>query len=343
MLNMLSLFLVGITSTFRSKAALQIEILALRHQIIVMQRKQKQRLMIRQWDRLFWVWLSRIWPNWQNALMIFKPSTVLKWHREGFRLYWKWKSSKRSGGRKSVPKDVRDLIKRMSLENPLWGAPHIHGELMKLGYSLAQSSVSRHMVKPKKHPSQTWKTFLKNHASQIVAMDFFTIPDISFKVLYVLIFINHDRRKIIHFNVTTNPTASWVAQQIREAFPRDTAPRFLLHDRAPAFQAECRTTLRAMGIEEVITAPASPWQNPYAERMIGSIRRDVLDHIITLNEEHLRQTLANYFVYYHGFRTHLGLKKDCPDHRPVQPTDAGKIVAVPHLGGLHHQYLRKAA
>ncbi|MBF0420826.1 MAG: DDE-type integrase/transposase/recombinase [Magnetococcales bacterium] len=344
MKNWIFLIISSLASGLRSRTALQLEILALRHQLLVLNRKQKGRPRLKLSDRIFWAWLSRFWSGWRTALVIIKPDTVIRWHREGFRLFWKWKSRKRhSGGRENVPKEVRDLIRSMSQENPLWGAPRIHGELLKLGFKVAQSSVSRYMVKTKKPPSQTWKTFLENHADQIIAMDLFTVPTVFFKILHVLILIDHKRRKIVHFNVTTNPTAAWVSQQIREAFPWNTAPRFLLHDRDPVFEAECKKTIRSMGVEEVITAPASPWQNPYVERMIGSVRRDALDHVIVLNEDHLKRVMEGYLAYYHHSRTHLGLKKDCPEHRPVQTKDSGKIVTISHLGGLHHQYLRKAA
>ncbi|MEO5378998.1 MAG: integrase core domain-containing protein [Magnetococcus sp. DMHC-6] len=262
---------------FRSRFALQMEILALRHQIAVLQRTKPKRLNIHLLDRLLWVWLSHIWKGWRASLVIVKPETVIHWHREGFRLFWKWKSRKKRPGRPLVTKEIRDLIRKMSLENSLWGAPRIHGELLKLGYNLAESSVAKYMVKPVKPPSQTWKTFLENHANCLIAIDFFTVPTVFFKVFHVLVLLDHERRRIIHFNVTTNPTSAWVAQQIKDAFPWDTAPRYLIHDRDPAFMS-CKTTFKAMGIKEIITAPKSPWQNPYCERVIGSIRRECLDH-----------------------------------------------------------------
>ncbi|MBF0421317.1 MAG: transposase [Magnetococcales bacterium] len=342
MKNWIFFIISTLASGLRSRTALQLEILALRHQLLVLNLKQKKRPKLKLLDRLFWSWLSKTWSEWRTALVIVKPDTVIRWHREGFRLFWKWKSQRRhSGGKERVSKEVCDLIHRMCRENPLWGAPRIHGELLKLGYEVAQSSVSRYMIKPKKTPSQNWKTFLENHASSLVAIDFFTVPTIFFQVLHVLIFLSHDRRKIIHFNVTSNPTATWVAQQVREAFPWDSVPPYLIHDRDPLFKAECRTTFKAMGIESVVSR--HPNQNSFCERAIGSIRRECLDHIIVLNEEHLRRTVSAYIGYYHGSRTHLGLGKDCPDERPVQAKDAGNVISIPHLGGLHHQYLRKAA
>ncbi|MEO5379180.1 MAG: integrase, partial [Magnetococcus sp. DMHC-6] len=223
----------------------------MRHQIAVLKRTKPKRLNIHSLDRLLWVWLSRIWKGWRESLVIVKPETAVHWHREGFRLFWKWKSRKNRPGRPFVTKEIRDLIRKMSLENSLWGAPRIHGELLKLGYNLAESSVAKYMVKSVKPPSQTWKTFLENHSNCLVAIDFFTVPTVFFKVLHVLVLLDHERRRIIHFNVTANPTAAWVAQQIRDAFPWDTAPRYLIHDRDPAFMP-CKTTFKAMGIKEVI-------------------------------------------------------------------------------------------
>ncbi|WP_085440342.1 integrase core domain-containing protein [Magnetofaba australis] len=342
MLTTLSELIRFITGFFKCRTALQLEVLALRHQLNVLQRKSPKRPTLKVWDRLFWVWLMRLWPAWRNALVIVKPSAVVKWHRKGFRLYWRWKSRKKRPGRPPVPKELRDLIRQMSRENPLWGTPRIHGELLMLGYDVGQTTVGKYMVRPEKPPSQTWRTFLENHSNQIVAMDFFTVPTIFFKVLHVLILIDHERRRIIHFNVTTNPTSAWVIQQIREAFPWDTTPRFLLHDRDQLFMAS-QFAFKRMGIETVITAPGSPWQNAIAERVIGTLRRDCFDHVIVFNEAHLRQKLGEYVAYYHGSRTHLGLSKDCPVHRDIQPKEAGSVVAFPVLGGLHHRYERVAA
>ncbi|MBF0454694.1 MAG: DDE-type integrase/transposase/recombinase [Magnetococcales bacterium] len=339
--SILTLIVSTITDSFKSRALLQLENLALRHQVNILRRQKRKRPILNRWDRVFWIWLSRVWPNWKSTLVIVKPATVVKWHQAGFKIFWRWRSHKKRPGRPCVPKEVRDLIKRMSQENPLWGAPRIHGELLKLGYDVGETSVAKYMVKHEKPPSQTWKTFPENHADQIVAMDFFTVPTIFFQVLHVLILIDHERRRIVHFNVTTNPTSRWVIQQIREAFPWDSAPRYLLHDRDPLFMAS-QSSFKKMGIETVITAPGSPWQNAVAERMVGSCRRECFDHIVVLNEEHLRQRLGEYVDYYHQ-RTHLGLDKDSPIHRDVQSSELGKIVAFPILGGLHHCYERVAA
>ena len=340
-----SLLTGSLAEVFQSHAVLLFENMALRHQILVLQRKQKKRVQFTSWDRILWILFYRWWPKALDALVIVKPATVIKWHRQGFRMFWRWKSEKKKKkpGHPPVSKEIQGLIRRMCQENPLWGAPRIHGELLKLGYEVAQSSVSRYMIKPQKPPSQTWKTFLENHADQIIAMDFLTVPTVFFNVLHVLILINHKTRKIVYFNITTNPTAAWVAQQLKEAFPWDSAPRYLLHDRDPVFWGKCKATIKAIGIENVQTAPQSPWQNPYCERALGSMRRELLDHIIVLNEDHLRRAVSDYLVYYHGARTHLSLDKDCPEQRPVQAIGDGNIVAFPHIGGLHHQYLRQVA
>ena len=216
-----------------------------------------------------------------------------------------------------MSRKVRELIRQMSRANPLWGAPRIHGELLKLGIEVSQATVSKYMVKPEHRPSQSWRTFLTNHASDIVSIDFFTVPTATFKVLYVFLVLDNARRKIIHFNVTTNPTAAWTGQQIAEAFPWETAPTYLICDNDAIYGYEFTHRLSAMGIEQIRTANHSPWQNPYVERVIGSIRRECLDHVIILNERHLRRVLRDYLDYYHRSRTHLGLEKDCPVPRVV--------------------------
>ncbi len=231
----------------------------------------------------------------------------------------------------------------MARENPLWGAPRIHGELLKLGLDIAQATVSKYVGRPKRPPSQTWRTFLKNHAKEMVSIDFFTVPTATFRVLCVLLVLSHERRRVVHFNVTDSPTAQWTARQLVQAFPWDTAPRFLLRDRDAIYAEEFRRTVRNLRIEDVPTAPYSPWQNPYVERLIGSIRRECLDHVIILNEKHLRRVLREYLAYYAESRTHLGLEKDCPEPRAIEPPETGDIVAIPMVGGLHHRYTRRAA
>jgi transposase InsO family protein len=242
-----------------------------------------------------------------------------------------------------VAKEVRELIRDMSQTNPTWGSPRIVGELRKLGIEVAKSTVETYRVRPKMPPSPTWKAFLNNHVKDLAAMDFFVVPTITHKVLFVLVILAHERRRIVHFHVTEHPTAEWTAQQVVDAFPWDTAPRYLLHDRDRIYGAFLHRRVRNMGVEEVLIAPHSPWQNPYVERLIGSIRRELFDHVIVLSESHLRRLLTAYVAYYHRFRTHLSLAMDCPVPRPMHPTDRGRVIAVPEVGGLHHHYERQAA
>jgi putative transposase len=327
-------------SLFASRISLATEILVLRQQLLVLNRTVK-RPKLRWRDRLFWVCLSRLWKDWREALIIVNPETVIKWHREGFSLYWRWKS-KTPIGRPPIDKEIRELIRRISRENPLWGAPRIQSELRLLGFNITEKTVAKYRVKRAKPPSQTWKTFLANHANQIAAVDFFTISTINFRVLYCFIVLLHGRRKIVHFNVTANPTAEWTARQIIEAFPDDTAPRYLLRDRDSIYEVEFRSRVKGMQIEEVVTAPHSPFQNPYAERVIGSIRRECLDHLILINEDHLRRILRDYFKYYHDSRPHQSLERNSPAPREIEPSSQGKVIAIPQVGGLHHRYRRAA-
>jgi putative transposase len=311
-----------------SRAALHLEVLALRHQLQVLQRSRPRRLHLMKADRWLWAWLTRAWPSWRTALVIGKPETVIAWHSQGLRLWWTWKSRRRSG-RPSVPADVRALIWTMSQTNPLWGAPRIHGELLKLGVDVCQASVAKYIPRRDKPPSQTCRTFLANHVQQIAAADFFVVPTATCRLFFVLVILPHDRRRIMHVAVTDHPTAVWTAQQLREAFPWNEAPRYLVHDRDWAFYA-WTTTAAAIGIA-------------HAERLIGSIRRECLDHIIIANARGLRRALTAYVAYYLKSRTHLSLNKDSPVSRPVALPTAGRIVAIPYLGGLHHQYERRAA
>jgi len=266
----LTTLLAILPSILRSRAALELENLALRHQICVLQRSAAKRLKLTSGDRFLWICLSRLWRDWRSVLAIVKPETVLAWHRAGFRLFWTWKMRRGQPGRPVISREVRDLIRKMCRENPTWGAPRIHGELLKLGINIAESSVSKYMLRCHKPPSQNWRTFLENHAQQLVSIDFFTVPTIRFQVLYVFLVLAHDRRRILHFNVTTHPTAGWTGQQLREAFPFAQLPRYLLRDRDAIFGADFREQVRDMGISEVLSAPRSPWQRAYVERVIGS-------------------------------------------------------------------------
>jgi len=281
--------------------------------------------------------------GWRCALAIVKPETVIAWQRKGFRLSWTWKSRHGQPGRPGLAKATRELIRRMSPANPLWGAPQIHGELLKLRIDVSQATVAKYMVHPRKTPSQTWRAFLNNHATQLASIDFFVVPTATFRLLFVFVVLAHHRRRAIHFDVTAHPTAEWTAQQLAEAFPWDTAPRYLLHDRDAIYGDVFRQRVRAMAIREVRTAPRSPWQSPYVERLIGSIRRECLDHVIVFNEASLRQILKSYFRYYGHSGTHLSLAKDAPHERAVQPPELGRVIDLPEVGGLHHRYERRAA
>ncbi len=304
--------------------------------------RDSRRFHFRIGERLFWVWFYRLWPDCLNTLRIFSPDTLVGWHRKGFRLYWRWKSRHRPGGRPPVPLEVRDLIRRLSRENPLWGAPRVHGELRMLGIEVSQTAVAKYMVRRRGPPSQNWRTFLRNHAKDLVSIDFFTVPTVTFRILYVFVVLSHERREVIHFNVTEHPTSRWTGQQVVEAFPWEEAPRYLLRDRDKVYGAEFRRRVRSLAIEEVLAAPRSPWQNPYVERLIGSIRRECLNHVIVIGDRHLKRLLRSYFAYYHAARTHLALEKQCPQRRPIEQSSRGSIIAFPHLGGLHHEYRRAA-
>jgi Integrase core domain len=305
--------------------------------LIVLRRKLKGRARLANNDRWFLVQMYRWFPSILKVVTIVQPVTLVSWHRAGFRNYWRWKSRRR-GGRPRIEIELRALIRRMSTENLLWGAPRIHGELLKLGFSVAQSTVAKYMVKQRGPPSQGWRTFLRNHAPDIAAMDLFVVPTIGFDLLYAYIIVRLDRRELVWISVTTNPTAEWVARQITEAFPWDGAPRHMIRDRDRIYGAVVTRRLRAMGIRDKPIAPASPWQNGFAEGLIGSIRRECLDHTIVSGEAHLRRKLISYAAYYNSVRTNRSLHKDAPISRPIHQT--GIIRSQPMLGGLHHHYVR---
>ena len=337
MIALIRLLLVLLATPFRSKLALEAENAALRQQIIVLRRKLRGRIRLSNGDRLFFVWLYRLFPAVARAMQIIRPDTLVRWHRAGFRRYWRWKSRRRIG-RPKIEYELRALIRRMNAENPLWGAPRIHGELLKLGFEVAQSTVAKYMVKRRGPPSQTWRTFVRNHAPDIAAIDLFVVPTISFGLLYGLIVVRIARRKLVWVNVTPHPTAAWVARQLTEAFPWEEAPRHLIRDRDAIYGSVVLNRLRSMGIRDHPIAPRSPWQNPHAERLIGSIRRECLDRVVVAGEAHLRRILRRYADYYNRARTHRSLAKDCPLHRPVQAI--GAISSSSVLGGLHHVYSR---
>ena len=337
MLDLCGLIFGTLRDLLRSRSALEAEVLVLRQQIIVLRRAGRARLTFSAMDRFVLGWLCALFPGARSALSIVQPETVLRWHRAGFRAYWRWKSRRRVG-RPAVSAEVRQLIREMSVANPLWGAPRVHGELLKLGIAVGQTSVAKYMVRRRGPPTQGWKTFLRNHADGIAAMDLFVVPTVSFRLLYGLLIMRHSRRQILWFGVTAHPTAEWLANQLMEACGWERAPRFLIRDRDACYGAIFMRRVRLLGIRDHPTAARSPWQNGCAERLIGSVRRECLDHVVVLGERHLRHTLGCYADYYNNVRTHLSLAKDAPRRRAVQA--AGRIEALPILGGLHHQYVR---
>ncbi len=332
-----------VISVFRSREELLLENLALRQQLLALHAK-RPRPRLSSVHRLFWVALRRVWSGWKRSLILVTPETVVRWHRTGFRLYWSWISRARKAvGRKPISREVCELIFRMVAENPTWGAPRIHGELLKLGFDVSERTVSRWVKRASKNPdpARRWLVFLRNHREAITAMDFFTVPTLTFGVLYCFFIISHDRRKILHCNVTCQPSALWIVLQMREAWGYDQPHRFLIFDRDAKFSADVISSVKRNGTEPVRTAYRSPWQNGIAERWGGSVRRDLLDHVIVLNQRHMRRLLSDYVRYYHEDRTHLGLGKDAPGGRvaPSEPPRGNKIISLPRLGGLHHRYM----
>jgi putative transposase len=338
-----SLFIGSLLRVLRTRSSLLLENLVLRQQLAVLKRRHP-RPRIGLFDKLFWVLTRRFWAGWKEALVIVSPETVVRWHRAGFALYWR-AISKVHGviGRKRIPKEVRDLIFRMVAENPTWGAPRIHGELLMLGFQVSERTISRWMKRAPRgpEPAERWLAFLKNHREAIAAMDLFTVPTVTFRMLYCFFILSRDRRRIVHFNVTRHPTSGWVLQQLREAFPYGSAPRFLIFDRDGKYGAEVPAAVRSLKMRPVRTSFESPWQNGIAERWIESCRHDLLDHIIALNESHLKRLLSDYVSYYHEDRTHLALNKGTPFGR-VRSTRTGSVMAFPRLGGLQHRYERAA-
>jgi len=325
-----------------SRTRLALENLALRQQLIVL-RRGRPRPSLRNGDRLFWLALRRVWPDWRSSLLVVQPETVIRWHRRSWKWWWALKS-RRKGGRPRIAPEVVALIRRMAEENRTWGAPRIRDELALLGHEVAASTVATYMPRRRpKSPSQTWRTFLANHMDVTAACDFFVVPTITFRLLFAFVVLSHDRRRILHLNVTAHPSPEWTARQLIEAFPGDGwMPRFLIHDRDSNYGDVVSRCCRTLGIEEVLTAYRSPWQNAFVERQIGSIRRECLDHMIVIGEMHCRRLLTAYARYYEEVRPHQSLDGNSPTPRWVEVPTAGPVVAVPELGGLHHHYRRAA-
>jgi transposase InsO family protein len=343
LLNFAALPLRCTLAFFRSRKEQAIVELALRQQLAIYALK-RSKPGLTPLDRVFWVALSRFWPGWKDPLVIVKPDTVIRWHRKGFRLYWR-AISKPGPGRPRISEEVRELIRRLASENS-WRARKIQAELEKLGFSVGLATVSRYL--PKRKPDdgqrQRWMTFLRNHKDVIAGMDFFVVPTIRFRLLYVWFMIDHGRRRVIHFNVTTNPTAQWVIQQLREGFPGESAPGYLIYDNDSIFSEKVAEWIECLGLEPKRTAYRSPWQNGTAERWVGSARRELLDHVIVFNEEHLQRLLCEYVAYYNAERVHTQLR-DSPAGRPMEarPSPNAQIVGLPRVGGLHHRYIWREA
>ena len=326
---------------FTGAAVVALENLALRHQLLVLQRSVRRPRLTR-WDRVLWVWLSRVWARWRSGLVIVQPATVLAWHRKGFQLYWRWKSRPNPVGRPRLDAELRELIRRMARENPTWGRRRIRAELTLLGYEVAELTVAKYMHRTSPRPSPTWRVFLTAHARDLVAIDFFVVPTITFHLLFVFVILRHHRRELLHVNVTDHPSAVWTARQVIAAFPDETGPKYLLRDRDSIYGEAFTRRVDHMGIRQVLTAPRAPWQNPFAERVIGSIRRECLDHVIILSEAHLCRVLRAYLAYYNTTRPHQSLDNNSPLPRVVEPSPGGRIIAIPQVGGLHHRYTRVA-
>jgi len=339
MLWLLTALFRWLGSFLRSRHNLALEIIALRQQLVVLRRTRRPRLQPS--DRLFWVLLRRVWPQWTKSLLIVKPETVIGWHRQAFRLYWRFRSRSKKVGRPTTSDEIRTIVAKMADENPTWGAPRIHGELLKLGVQVSERTVSRYLCRLRRNGSggQRWRTFLKNHQDAITGMDFFTVITLNFRILYCLFLIRHDHRQILHFNCTEHPTQVWIVQQLREALPGDADKQYVLFDRDAKFSAAVLNFLDSCGIAPVRTSYQSPWQNGIAERWVRSFRYELLDRVIVLDERHLRRIGQDYIRYYHHDRTHDGLDKDTPIPRSlVRKNDGEQIESVPRLKGLHHRY-----
>jgi transposase InsO family protein len=330
-------------AAFRPRVSLVAENLLLRQQLAILSRTSP-RPRLRPIDRAFWVTVSRLWSRWADTLAIVRPATVIEWHRRGFALWWAWKS--RPMGRPPLAPELVSLIERMARENPLWSRRRIAGELAKLGHSVDKDTVAKYMPKPtrqpRRPPSQTWKTFLRNHLAGTIAIDFLTVPTVTFNIVYVFFVLSLERRRVLHVNVTAHPYAAWAALQIVEAISADFVPGYLVRDRDGIYGAAFDTRVDHLGIEQVKIAPRSSWQNGCAERWVGTLRRELLDHVIVLGERHLLRLIHQHMAYYNEDRPHMALQGDAPVARAAEPPSAGKVVALSRVGGLHHRYTRAA-
>ena len=340
MLTILGSIASAALAFLRSRRDVAAENLALRHQLSVLRRERRTPRLSR-WDRLLWVILAKAWSSWTDVLVIVQPNTVIRWHRHAFRLFWRFKSRRGKPGRPKVDTELRNLIRQMAREN-LWRAPRIHKELLRLGFEISQRTVARYVPRmpPSTRARQSWRTFLKNHRHAIAAMDLFVVPTMTFRLLYGFFVIHHDRRRILHANVTEHPTAGWVIQQLREAFPWESTAKYLICDRDSIFSAQVRGAIKAMGMKVKQIAYRSPWQNGVAERWIGCLRQSLLHHVIVFNADHLRRLVSEYVVYHNADRLHCSLGGDAPHGRSVERrlSAEAKVVALGRLGGLHHRY-----
>ena len=334
-------FITCLSTFFCTRYNLSLEILALRQQLGVLKRKNPHPR-LQKADRAFWKLLRQLWPQWNRVLVIVSPETVVSWHRKGFRIFWRIRSRAKNLGRPKINIELKNLIQRMAKENPTWGAPRIHGELLKIGFDVSERTVSRYVSRriPSEGNRKLWTTFLRHHREVIAAMDFFTVPTLSFRVLYCFFVIEHGRRKILHFNVTEQPTSFWIVQQLREAFPESCPYRYAILDRDAKFGNDVKDLLISSSIKPKQTSFRSPWQNGTAEHWIDSRRRELLDHVIILNEVHLRRLICDYISYYNEDRIHDSLEKDSPAKRAVthKPTSTACLISSPRVGGLHHRY-----
>jgi len=343
MTTLVTAILGALVAALRPRTSLVVENLALRQQLAVL-RRATPRPRLRPVDRAFWAVLSRAWSRWADALIIVKPATVVAWHRRGFARFWAWKA--RPLGRPPLDAEIVALIERMASENPLWSRRRIAGELAKLGQNVDKDTVAKYMPKParrpRRPPSTTWRAFVRAHLAGTIAIDILTVPTVTFNVLYVFFVLSLDWRRLLHVNVTSHPHAAWTAQQIVEAIGFDTGLVRLIRDRDRVYGSVFNARVNNLGMRQLKTAPRSPWQNGYAERFVGTLRRESLDHVIVLGEGHLLNLVRLHAAYYNEDRPHMALGRDAPVPRAVEPPSSGRIVAPPRVDGLHDRFARAA-